>query len=247
MKRSLSIGLTLTFAGVLTAADGLPKGEAILDKYIEVTGGKAAYAKIHSEVTTGTMEFKAMGLKGKITTYAAEPDKKYSEVDLGGIGKMQEGVSGGVAWANSAMQGPRIKEGDEQAETLLQAQFNADLHWRDQYKSAETVALETVDGKECYKVILTPKAGSPSTRWFDKESGLLVKMVITSKSPMGEIESTTMVSDYRKEGDVLVPHKMAVKAGPMEFVGTVDTVQHNPEIPKEKFEIPAEVKALVKK
>ena len=61
--RTMKIGLALAFAGVLAAAD-LPKGETLLDKYIEVTGGKAAYAKIHSEMMTGTMEFPAMGLKG---------------------------------------------------------------------------------------------------------------------------------------------------------------------------------------
>jgi zinc protease len=247
VTRNLKIGLALSFAGVLSAAGDLPKGETLLDKYIEVTGGKAAYAKIHSDMTTGTMEFKAMGLKGKITTYAAEPDKKYSEVLLDGVGKIQEGVNGGVAWSMSAMQGPRVKEGDEKAETLLQAKFNSDLNWRDLFKTAETVGLETVEGKECYKVVLTPKTGSPSTRWFDKDSNLLVKMSMINKSPAGEIQADSLLSDYRKEGDILFPHKMIVRAGPMEFVATVDSVQHNPEIPKDRFEIPDEVKALIKK
>jgi hypothetical protein len=89
-----SLALALAFTGVLAAAD-LPKGETLLDKYIEATGGKAAYARIHSDMTTGTMEFKAMGLKGKITTYAAEPDKKYSEVVLE-VGRTNLLPSGGT-------------------------------------------------------------------------------------------------------------------------------------------------------
>ena len=243
---NLKIGLALAFAGVLAAAD-LPKGETLLDKYIEVTGGKAAYSKIHSEMMTGTMEFPAMGLKGKLTAYTAEPDKQYFEVALEGVGKMQEGSNGEVAWANSVMQGPRFKEGAEKAESLLKAKFNADLKWRDLYKTAETVGVETVDGKECYKVVATPKTGNPNTRWYDKDSNLLVKMSSITVSPAGDIQADTTVSDYRKEGDVLVPHKMMVKAGPMEFAMTVDSVQHNPEIPKDRFEIPDEVKALLKK
>ena len=65
--RTIGVGLSLLFAaaGVLAAADELPKAETILDKYVEVTGGKAAYAKIHAEITTGSMEFAAMGLKVK--------------------------------------------------------------------------------------------------------------------------------------------------------------------------------------
>jgi zinc protease len=247
MTRSLKLGTALLFAAAMVSAADLPKGEALLDKYIEATGGKAAYAKIHSDMTTGTMEFKAMGLKGKVTTYAAEPDKKYSEVVLGGIGKMQEGVNDGVAWSLSSMQGPHIKEGDERAESLLQAKFNSDLNWRDQFKSAETVGVETVEGKECYKVVLTPKTGSPSTRWFDKDTNLLVKLSMTAKSAMGEVQSDSVVSEYRKEGEVLMPHKIISKVATMELVMTIEAVQHNPEIPKDRFDIPDEVKALVKK
>ena len=245
-KYTLKIGLALAFAGVLAAAD-LPKGETLLDKYIEVTGGKAAYAKIHSEIMTGTMEFPAMGLKGKLTAYSAEPDKQYWEVNLEGVGKMQEGVSGDIAWANSAMQGPRLKDGAEKTESLLKARFNADLKWREIYKTVETVGVETVEGKECYKVVVTPVTGNPNTRWYDKESSLMVKVTAVTATAQGDIQTDTTVGGYRKEGDILWPHKMTVKAGPMEFAMTIETVQHNPEIPKDKFELPSEVKALLTK
>jgi hypothetical protein len=248
VNRSLQIALALAFtAGALAAADDLPKGETILDKYIEVTGGKAAYSKIHNEATTGTMEFKAMGMKGKMTSYAAEPDKRYTEIVLDGIGKIQEGSDGEVAWGMSAMQGPRIKEGDERAETLLQAKFNSDMAWRDLYKSVETVGVETVDGKECYKVVLTPKAGTPITKWYDKDTNLLVKQSLTAKSPMGDIQSDSTFGDYRKEGDITVAHKVVSHVSTMELVMTLDSVKYNTEIPKDKFEVPSEVKALIKK
>jgi zinc protease len=241
-------GLALAIVGTaLCAADDLPKGETVLDRYVEVTGGKEAYSKVHSEITNGTMEFKAMGLKGKMTAYAVEPDKRYTEIVLDGVGKIQEGSDGDVAWGMSAMQGPRIKEGDERAETLLQAKFNPDLTWRDMFKSAETVGVENIDGKDCYKVVLTPKAGAPITKWYDKQTGFLMKMSLTAKSPMGEIQSDSSFSDYRKEGDITVAHKMVTHVATMELVMTVDSVQHNAAIPKDKFEMPDEVKALMKK
>jgi hypothetical protein len=241
------VGIALAFASALFAADDLPKAETILDRYVEVTGGKAAYSKIHGLVVNGTTEFKTMGMKGKMTIYSAEPDKAYSEIELAGIGKIQEGSNGDVAWGMSAMQGPRVKEGDERAEALLHAKFNAELNWRDIFKSAETAGAETVDGKTCYKVILTPKSGPPVTKWFDKDSGLLLKMTMTSKTPMGEIQSDSAYSDYRKEGDVLVSHKQVTHVATMELVMSIDSVQTNPEIPKDKFDPPAEVKALIKK
>ena len=104
-------------AARLHAADELPKGEAILDKFIEATGGKTAYQKVHSEVATGYMEFGAMQIKAKMTVYRAQPSFAYTEMTIEGMGKVQEGSDGKVAWSLSAMQGARLKEGDEKAES----------------------------------------------------------------------------------------------------------------------------------
>jgi Protein of unknown function (DUF620) len=241
----LCAAVVLATGGRVPAAD-LPKAETILDKYIEVTGGKAAYEKNHSEMSTGTMEFVGKGIKGTVSSYRAEPDKSYTEVDIQGIGKVKEGSDGKTAWTLSAMQGPRIKDGDERASSLHAARFNAELHWRDVY-TAETKGIEQVDGKDCYKIQLTPKEGMAITRFYDKDSNLLVKMVMTVKSPMGEMPVESYISDYRKEGSLLMAHKVTQKAMGQEIAITIDSVKYNAEIPKDKFEPPDEIKAMMKK
>jgi outer membrane lipoprotein-sorting protein len=244
-RRSITIGIF--FAAALCAADDLPKGEALLDKYIEVTGGKAAYAKVKSEVTTGEMTLGAMGIKGKMTSYSQSPDKRVVEINIDGIGKILEGSDGKIAWSYSAMQGPRLKDGEEKEEALRQAKQNADSQWREQFTKAETTGVDTVEGKQCYKVEVTPKTGKPQSRCYDKESGLLVKITMTSKTPMGEITVDSFPSEYRKEGELLVPHKVLTKLAGQEMGMTIDKVEHNATIPAEKFEPPAEVKALINK
>jgi zinc protease len=246
MKRR-TVLLGMFFAAALCAADDLPKAEIILDKYVEVTGGKAAYAKIHSDIATGAMTFGAMGITGKMTAYSLAPDKHLVEIVIEGIGKISEGANGEVAWSLSAMQGPHLKEGDEKTEALMQSRHNADAQWRDLFKTVETVGVEQVDGKDCYKLVLTPKAGKPMTRWYEKETNLAVKMAVTSKSPMGEMEIVSDIGDYRKEGDILIAHKIASKVAGQELVMTIDKVEHNPDLPKDKFDPPAEIKALMNK
>src|SRR4051794_37723864 len=232
--------------GAQLAADELPKADKILDKYIEVTGGKAAYEKNRSEVSTGTMEFVGKGIKGTVSSFRAAPDKSYTEVDIQGIGKVKEGTDGKVAWSLSAMQGPRIKDGEEKASALHAARFNAELNWRDIY-TAETKGVEKVDGKDCYKVVLTPKEGMSITRFYDKDSSLLVKMVMTVKNPMGEIPVESTVGDYRKEGAILMPHKVTQSAAGQEIAIIIDGVKFNAEIPGDKFDPPDEIKAMMKK
>jgi hypothetical protein len=247
--RNLWIGIALAMAAAPTvaAADDLPKAETILDKYVEVTGGKAAYAKLHSETATGVMEFPAMGLKGKMVAYHADTDQSLVEITMEGVGKLVEGTNGEIAWATSAMQGPRVKDGDEKNEALLHAKFNSDLRWRELYSHAETAGIETIDGKACYKIVLTPKTGNPITKWFDKESGLLLKARVKANTPMGEIESDSTLSDYRKEGEILIAHKVVQHAAALEIGMTIESVKYNAEIPKDKFELPDEIKALLKK
>jgi hypothetical protein len=248
--RRIAIGAALLFSAAgagLRAADDLPKAETLLDKYIEATGGKAVYEKNRNQMMTGTMDFAGMGMKGTVIGYRAAPDKAYAEINLGGVGKIQEGSNGTVAWSLSAIQGPHVKAGEEKVSALQLARYDAEVHWRDVYKSVQTAGVETVDGKECYKVVLTPKEGSPSTRFYDKESGLMIKMVMTLKSPMGEVTVEALAADYRKEGDVLVPHRMTQKTMGQEFTMTIDSVKYNVDIPKDRFDLPPEIQALVNK
>jgi zinc protease len=248
LRRGLAAGAALVFSGAcVLAADDLPKAETILDKYIEVTGGKAAYLKSHSEIVTGTMEMAAMGVKGSITIYHAEPDLSYTEIEITGIGKVKEGSDGKIAWSLNPMQGPHLKDGEEKVQSLRSAKSNAEVNWRDTFKEVKTEAVEAVDGKDCYKILMTPKEGSSETRYYDKASNILVKTVATAHTPMGDIPLEIGMSDYRKEGDILVPHKLLQKAGGQEIAISVESVKYNSEIPKDKFEPPDEIKALLKK
>jgi hypothetical protein len=227
-------------------AAALPKAETILDQSIEASGGKAAFEKMHNTIITGSMEMAAMGIKGTMTITKAEPDKSMAEIEIAGVGSVKQGYNGKVAWEINPMQGARLKDGDELAATRREAFFHEE-NWRDEYKKVETVGSDTVEGKDCYKLVLTPNEGSPVTQYFDKKTGLLAKSSMSVTTPMGEIQSDTLISDYRKEGDMLVPHKILQSAGGQEIAITLESYKYNVDIPPGKFDLPDEIKALIKK
>jgi hypothetical protein len=236
-------GLAVAYA----ASEPLPKADTILDRHIEVTGGKAAYQKRKHEITTGTVEFTAQGLKGTLTRYATDSDQTYSELDIDGVGKIETGVANGVAWENSELLGPRVKTGEEKNQSLREAAFNAPLQWRKMYPKVETASVETIGGEPCYKVVLTPPTGNAETMYFQKRSGLLVKTTLVAVNQMGEIPVESSVSDYKSFDGVLLPTKVTQKAGGQELTITIQSVKTNTEIPAERFEPPAEIKALLQK
>lgn len=246
MMRALPLVLSLLACRALFAADALPTGEAILDKYIEVTGGKAAYEKKRTEVATGVMEFTGKGVKANITTYSAAPNKSYSVIQIEGIGKLEEGTDGTVAWERSMLKGPRVKTGEERAVTLRGAAIQHDVRWRDYFSKAECTGVEPIDGHVCYRVVLTAKEGQPETRYYDKRTYLLVRTNTIVKTDMGEIPAEISVGEYRNVDGVLTPFEIKQKVLQQEFTITLQSMQTNLEIAKDRFDLPDDVKALVK-
>src|ERR1051325_154628 len=208
MIRRTAIALFFGAAAMVWADDALPKAETILDRFVEVTGGKAAYEARKNEVSTATVAFPAMGLKGAVTQYHAAPNKSYFVFELEGIGKLEQGSSGDVYWDKNPMLGPRIKSGEEKLQAMREGTFNEPINWRKMYAKAETSGVGTVDGDECYKVVLTPAEGKPETKYFSKKSGLLLKTELVAVSPMGELAVEGLLSDYKDFGGIKVPTKI---------------------------------------
>ena len=100
---------------------------------------------------------------------------------------------------------------------------------------------------ECYKVVLTPPQGNPTTQFYDKKSGLLIKTATTRSTQMGDIKAEVFADDYRKEGDIITAHKLTNKFANQEFQITVLSVEYNVDMPKDRFDMPDEIKALAKK
>ncbi|MBZ5496885.1 MAG: outer membrane lipoprotein-sorting protein [Acidobacteriia bacterium] len=213
--------------------DKPPAAEEILERFIRATGGRPAYEKLHNQIIMGAVEFVESGIKGKTAEYKTETNKAYRVVDLEGVGKIEAGTDGSVAWERSSETGARIKSGEERATALREATFNAALHWRDLYSKSECVSSEKVGDQLCFKVVLTPKEGKPVTQYYDERSGLLVKMAMTTLTPtMGEIAVETYLSDYRNVEGILVPHELRRKVLSQQIDTHIESVQFNAEIPK---------------
>ncbi len=234
--------------GVLHAAEAnLPDGELILDKYVEVTGGIEAYEKIHNRVTKVTIEIVQAGIKATITIYHAKPNKVYTQAEMDALGKMEGGTNGDVAWELSTMTGPKIKEGQERADALREAFFDKLAYWRKVYQKAECIGVEPIEGRACYKVVMTPKTGKPQTFYFDQKTNLLVKVESIMEHQMGTIPIEVFMSDYKEIDGILFPHKAKAKVLGQERIITTESIKHNVEMPEDLFNLPEEIQALVNK
>ena len=243
-----SVLILLATTSVVTAQDEkLPKAEDILKKHIDALGGKSALNKLHNRVAQGTFQVPAQGIKGAFTTYEAARNKNYTTIDLGGIGQIESGSDGQVHWERTAMTGVRILEGTEKDFALRQSTFNGMLYWTKLYKQAATIGEAKVGEQSCYKLEMTPNEGNPEIWYINKESYLHVRTDLVYQGPMGEIPLQIMFEDNKKVDGLVLPHTVRQSMMGMEQVMTIESVKHNVDMPKERFDLPEDVKALLVK
>lgn len=238
--------LALLAAGFAAAQEtpSLPTGKEVVDRAVEVSGGKEAHKKLNNRVITGKIAVVGAGLTGTFTSYNARPNLSYVKIDLAGLAVVERGSNGEVLWEINSMTGPRIVEGNEAEMLRIAGRFD-DSEFADIFDTIECVGEEVVDGEATYKVILKSGDLDPLITFFSKGTGLPVMTRLTLNTQMGKITAETLVDDYRPVDGVLIPHFTIEKAMGQEIEMTIESVQHNTDIPPDRFAIPPQIQALI--
>ncbi len=222
----------------------LPSARDIMERYSREIGGKAAFEEHKSQHLTGTIEIPAQKIDGKMEVFAARPNKLVMKVSMPGIGDVTTGFDGNIGWMNTGITGPMLLEGKMKDEVATQADFDHTLHDTADYTVMETLGREQFNGEECYKLKLIHKSGFESTEFFSVKTGLQMGFTATQQTQFGPVVATTLVSDYEKFGDLLMPAKTLQKVSGIETVMTIQKMDYD-SVDSKVFELPREVKTLV--
>ncbi len=223
----------------------LPTAEEILTRSIEVTGGQAAYEAITSFAVVGSFSIPAQKIEGGLKLSGKPGGKMVLELEIPGIGTERSGSDGTTVWSMSAMTGSRVLEGAERDTMLRDADLLKELNWRKYYKSATTTGMGEVDGKPAYIVEMVDMHDTKETRYYDKESGFLVRQSGIVKNQMGEMKSNTLLKQYETFGDFLMPRVIEVQVMGMKQIMTTKTIEFNTALADDLFALPEDIKKLV--
>lgn len=245
----LALAITCTVVVARAADDrkadakALPTAKEVLERYAKAIGGKENFKKHYSQHALGTVQMKAQGVSGKMEVFAARPNRLLMKMSIQGVGEFNTGFDGKIAWMSSQLTGPMLLEGKMQEQIATQADFDHALHDPADYKKMEILGIEDFNGEECYKLQLVHKTGFESTEYFSKATGLQRGFVSTQESPLGPVTTTTLITDYKQFGDLLMPSRISQKAAGVETVMTMDEMEFN-KVDPAVFELPPDVNAL---
>ena len=196
--------------------------------------------KMTSLVNTGTVDIVAMGGKATTTMYTKAPDKSLTVTVVEGYGEIKEGYDGKIGWRQEPQRGLVDLSGDELAAARRDAQFNGDLKWKELYPKAEVTGKEQVAGRDCWVLKLTPTEGKPVVRYYDAETFLVAKVVMTVDTPQGPADVPVELSDWRDIGNgVKGPYTVKVTVpGIGELITKYTETKYNVQIDDAKFAKP---------
>ena len=182
---------------------GGPSADQILDRYLQALGGVERLSKVTSFAATGTSEgFRGFGGGGTVQIFAKAPDQRATIIKFdASIGRQDairtfDGKSGWVSAPLAVV--PQYTLGGSE---LDGARLDAQLSFPAQIKKVLTqirVGLpDFIDGREVDVVQGNGSRGLVATLYFDKQSGLLVRMVRFGTSPIGRAPTQVDFSEYR--------------------------------------------------
>jgi hypothetical protein len=226
----------------------LPNAEEIIERHIFESGGPEFYATLRTQKVTGTLTLLARNLEGRMETWSAGGGKYYQSTDIPGLGKQEEGSDGEIAWDRSPLIGPRLKPRRNSAALGVTLDAAGMLEWRSLIARVRTEAQETVAGRDCYRVRLSPRDGSRDmVRWYDRTSGLLYRSDLTIPTDMGTLPIVMTFEEYRDVNGVKWPSRIHIAASGQETLFAADEVKLNEPVDDSIFEVPAEIRELVQK
>ena len=205
----------------------LPQASAEFARHVMAIGGEAAVRQHSHRRVIGRMEIPAQNMRGRMEVLAATPNRYLSRLHLEGLGESQRGFDGQTGWIVQPGSGAARLSGSMLLAIQDEASFYRDLYQADDISGAQVIGTTDFAGKRAYEVHLIRRSG-PASEYFDVESGLLLGTAATHATPMGRMQVTTELFEYREFGNLRHPTRIVVKTGPIQTIVAITDVSYGP-------------------
>ena len=212
----------------------IPEGinaTSIMVSYIEAIGGKDAVDGVKTLLFSAEMTIEGAPFKPTAIRKSMAPNKSSTEIIVPGMGTMmKEKFDGESGYSEQGgMKNPMSKEDidDKSSEKVL----FPELHYTSD--DIGLISLSDIDGKEVYKIKVN--GSEESFRYYDANSGLLVRVEESQEAQGQSMTSITVHSDYREVNGILIPFSQKVTVGPQILLFDAKEVLINSGVTDEDF------------
>ena len=141
-----------------------------------------------------------------IDIYSKDPDKRISFTHTPD-GDSVTAFDGHEGWLGAPKRPVPEMHGPDIDAAAMDADLHFAAHLKSMFSDAEVRGAEKIGDHEAYLVIGQREGKPPLRLYFDKHSGLLVRLVRYGETPLGRMPSQIDYADYRETGGVKIPFR----------------------------------------
>jgi Photosynthetic reaction centre cytochrome C subunit len=211
-----------------------PTPQQILAKYTEAVGAKEAVEKIKTRVIKG-VSVAANGQNFPLEILFASPDKYSLSVSLP-QGASTQKLNGASGWIKNAREDRAMDDVDiARAKSL--AWSLEPLQIKEPYPQMIFGGTDKIAGRDTQIARMALPNKRRAAFYFDKETGLLARRVVTTETPIGVDSEQTDYEDYREVDGVKVAHTIRTSYLDNFYSSTrkFTEIKHNAQVDEAQF------------
>jgi len=221
-------------SGATTTA-ALPSADQVLDSYEKAIGGRDAWMKIKTRISTGTIDVPAFNVSGTVEVHQKAPDRLLSVAVIAGQA-YKHGFDGTVAWSDDPQNGLKEDTGAAFTASKREADFYHQLDLRKLYAKMTVTGVEKAGEHDTYVVEAVTPEGPTDKLYFDTKSGLLVRSVNHRPAPDGsDAVYTGDIEDYRDVDGIKLPFVVHQSSDQAAFTITFTDIKQNVDLTDDQF------------
>jgi hypothetical protein len=179
-----------------------------------------------------------MGHDTAIEVFAKAPDKRMS-VSHGASGDSITAFDGKGGWLGGGMgHAARDMSGQEAEAARLDADFYFATHVKEIFSGFRVGRPDKIGEQAVYTVICMRQGQPPVRLYFDQSTGLLLRQVRYTDTPIGRNPTQIDYADYREVDGVKVPFRWTLARVNGRFTIQIQEAKQNVDIDDAKFAKP---------
>ena len=185
-----------------------PTAEQILAKYETALGGPAAIAKLKTRSMKGTF-LTSGGVSLGYEIQQVAPEQLFITITTPRQGIIERGFDGSSGWEKSD-RGLRDIEGTELYYLRRYPGFFEDIRLKEQFARLAFAGTDKVNEREVYMLRGATADNKRHRLYFDRETGLLVRRVISTPTVLANIPEQIDFEDYREVDGMKLPFTIRI-------------------------------------
>jgi hypothetical protein len=222
------------------APASLPTGDQLVDKYVQAFGGEKAISAVSSRVIQGTATFFGHEVAVEVFNRIGD-DKTAQRISYMHTpnGDSVTAFNGHEGWLASPGRPPTEMRGGDLDAMRMDADLQFALHLKQNYSELKPVQVEQIAGHDAYELAASNADRPPVRLYFDKESGLLLRLERYADTPLGLNPTRIDYDAYSAVDGVQVPHRWTVARPSGQFTIEAKEIKQNVPVSNDKFVKPA--------